>query len=170
VIGEHRFASTRLCSYRDQALPMGAERRVRAHLSDCPRCRESLVELTAFAVLLRTSKAPAPEGLADRVIAHLDAAESTAARLSVVACPADTAASRSAAVAAAWSFVRGHLRRTLVLAFLTGLAITLIKDLGTLVGEGVTVETCAVCGANFIAAFALLNVGLLLARPRGRPR
>ena len=39
-------------------------------------------------------------------------------------------------------------------------------DRAALLSEGITVQTCAVCGANFIAAFALLNVWLLIARPR----
>lgn len=162
MISEHRFASTRLCAYRDGALPDGEARRVRDHLVDCDACRGSLAELTAMTTCLRASNAPAPDGLADRVIAYLDA-QSAAARLSVVSSASDGV--RPGTAAAAWQVARGHLRRTLPLAFVIGLLITLLKDLGALLAEGLTLETCTICGANFVVAFAVLNLGLL-ALPR----
>ncbi len=163
MICDHRFSSTRICAYRDAALPDGEARRVRDHLARCAACRESLAELTAMAGHLRASNAPAPAGLADRVIAYLDA-ESTAARLSVVT-PASVAG-RGGRSALAWQVAREHLWRTLPLAFVIGLLITLVKDLGALLAEGLTLETCTICGANFVVAFVVLNAGLLLALPR----
>ncbi len=162
---EHHFASTRLCDYRDRALPDDENHRVREHLRECVACRGSLEELTALARQLRSISSAAPDGLAVRVIAHLDA-HSTLPRLKIVAADNDRVSPPKAPVVAAWGFAREHLRRTLVLSFIVGVAITLLKDLGTLLAEGITVETCTVCGANFVAAFALLNVWLLLARRR----
>lgn len=162
---EHHFASTRLCDYRDSALPDDEDHRVREHLRECVACRGSLEELTVLGGQLRSISSAAPDGLAERVIAHLDA-RSTSPRLKIVAADTDPVSAPKAPVVAAWGFAREHLRRTLVLSFIIGVAITLLKDLATLLAEGVTVETCMVCGANFVAAFALLNVWLLLARPR----
>lgn len=116
-----------------------------------------------MATHLRAASVPAPEGLADRVIAHLDA-ESAAARLSVVSPASEEVPSSRAAVAG--RVARQHLRRTLPLAFVIGLLITLLKDLGALLAEGLTLETCAICGANFVLAFLVLNLGLLLALPQ----
>lgn len=167
MISDHRFSSTRLCAYRDAALPDDEARRVHDHLARCVECRGSLVELTAMATQLRASTAPAPDGLAERVIAYLDA-ESTAARLSVVSSESDIGrASRDAPV---WQVTRRHLRRTLPLAFVIGLLIALLKDLGALLADGLTLETCTVCGANFVVAFVVLNLGLLLALPQRGPR
>lgn len=171
MISEHRFAATRLCAYRDGALPDGDARRVRDHLARCDACRGSLAELTAMATRLRASSAPAPDGLAERVIAHLDA-QSAAARLSVVSPASDDVVGtrRFSGAAVACDLAREHLRQTLPLAFVIGLLITLLKDLGVLLAEGLTLETCTICGANFVVAFAVLNVGLLLALPRRAAR
>lgn len=164
MIRDHRFASARLSAYRDGALPAADARRVHDHLGGCGECRGSLDELTAIATRLRGSTAPAPDGLAERVIAYLDA-ESAAPRLSVV--PATSgdlvAGRRTSAAAAGWAVARQHLRRTMPLAFVIGLLITLLKDLGALLAEGLTLETCFICGANFVVAFVVLNIGLLLA-------
>ncbi|MGI9098021.1 MAG: anti-sigma factor family protein [Solirubrobacteraceae bacterium] len=165
---EHRQASARLLAYREQTLSSHEDERVRAHLRDCADCRKSLAQLTELADELRAISSPAPEGLAARVIAHLDAG-SASARLSVATAPSDTPSPRTPAVAAAWELAREQLPRTLLLSFVAGVAITLLKDLGTLFTDGITVQTCAVCGANFVAAFALLNVWLLLARSRNQP-
>ena len=167
MISDHRFASTRLCAYRDDALPDGEARVVHDHLARCAECRGSLAELTAMATHLRASTAPAPEGLAERVIAYLDA-ESAAARLSVIS--ADSDHRRPGRAALAWQVTRQHLWRTLPLAFVIGLLITLLKDLGALLAEGLTLETCTICGANFVVAFVVLNLGLLLALPQRTPR
>lgn len=166
MISDHRFASTRLCAYRDASLPDGEARRVHDHLARCVECRGSLAELTAMATHLRASDAPVPEGLAERVIAHLDA-ESAAARLRVISSEADDDPSRAAL---AWRVTCRHLRRTLPLAFVIGLLITLLKDVGALLAEGLTLETCTICGANFVVAFVVLNLGLLLALPQRAPR
>lgn len=166
MISEHRFSSTRLCAYRDGALPDGDARRVRDHLVGCDACRGSLAQLTAMATRLRASNAPAPDGLADRVIAYLDA-QSAAARMSVASPACDGVGSaRSGRAAVGWQVTRAHLRHTLPLAFVAGLLITLLKDLGALLAEGLTLETCTICGTNFVVAFAVLNLGLLLALPR----
>lgn len=160
----HRFASTRLWAYRDGMLPDGEARRVRDHLAGCLECRESLAGLTAVAMRVRSSKPPAPDGLAERVIAHLDA-QSAAARLSAVSCAADDVVRgrRSSRAAVARRVAREQLPRTLPLAFVIGLLVTLLKDLGALLADGLTLQTCAICGANFVVAFAVLNLGLVLA-------
>ena len=164
MTAEHRHAAARLLAYHERTLPSHEDDRVRAHLRDCADCRDSLAHLTELARELRAISSPAPAGLAERVIAHVDA-ESASARLSVVTAPSDTPAPRTPAFAAAWGLAREQLPRTLLLSLVAGVAITLLKDLGALLADGITVETCAVCGANFVAAFALLNVWLLLARP-----
>lgn len=169
MTAEHRFASSRLFDYRDHALPDAEQRRVGEHLCGCADCRESLVLLTVLAQQLRDARSPAPEGLADRVIAHLDTAPTTG-RLSVVTTRGDSGAPRVARVAAARGFMRAHLRRTLAFTFAIGLAVTLVKDLGTVLDEGFTLQTCAVCGANFVAAFVALNIGLLIALRSNRAR
>jgi len=158
-----------LPAYREQALPADQDARVRAHLRDCADCRASLAQLIELASDLRALRSRAPDGLAERVIAHLDA-DSASARLSVVTTAGDEPAPRTPAATRAWTIAREQLPRTLALSFVVGVAITLLKDLGTLLSDGITVQTCAVCGANFVAAFALLNVWLLLARPRPWPR
>lgn len=165
MTAEHRFASTRLYAYHDRALSDDEDRRVREHVRACATCRNLLAELTELAHQLRAISSPASDGLADRVISHLDA-HTTAPRLSTAPEPSDKPGSRTPPVVAAWAFAREHLRRTLLLSLILGIAITLLKDLGTLLAEGITTQTCAICGANFVAAFALLNVWLLLTRPR----
>ena len=162
---EHRFASQSLQDHHDQMLPADEDARVREHLLDCAECRAALAGLTELAGDLRALRTRAPEGLADRVIARLDA-ESGAARLSVVSTAVDEPATRRLAAPRAWMIVRQQLPRTVMLSFVMGVAITLLKDLGTLLSDGITVETCAICGANFVAAFALLNVWLLVGRPQ----
>lgn len=163
MICEHRFSATRLCAYRDGALGDGEARRVRDHLAGCEVCRGSLAQLTAIAARLRAASAPVPDGLADRVIAYLDA-RSAAVRLSVVCSAAEGVRPGRAAVA--WQVTRGRLRHTLPLAFVVGLLITLLKDLGVLLADGLTFQTCVICGTNFVVAFVVLNLGLLLALAR----
>ncbi len=169
MISEHRFTAARLSAYRDDDLPDDEHRRVRTHLRGCRPCRETLDEMAMFASRLRTSSTPPPAGLAERVIAHLDA-ESPAIQLRVV----DEDTSRAprhpsrpvATVAAQWSVTRGHLRTTLPLAILVGIAITLLKDLGPLLADGLTTQNCVVCGLNFVLSFVLMNVGIMLASSR----
>lgn len=165
---EHRFASQLLRAYHEQTLPADEDARVREHLHDCAECRAALARLTELAGDLRALRTRAPDGLADRVIARLDA-ESRAARLSVVSTALDQPAPRMPAASTAWVIARQRLPQTLALSFVIGVAITLLKDLGTLLSDGITVQTCAVCGANFVAAFVLLNVWLLVARRRPWP-
>jgi len=168
VTVEHRFASQSLRAYHEQTLPADADARVRQHLHDCARCRAELTALTELARDLRALRTQVPDGLAERVIARLDA-ERDSARLSVIATTVDEPAPPMPAALRAWVIARQRLPQTLALTFVIGVAITLLKDLGTLLTEGITVQTCAVCGANFIAAFALLNAWLLIARPRPWP-
>ncbi|MEJ7796866.1 MAG: zf-HC2 domain-containing protein [Solirubrobacteraceae bacterium] len=168
MISEHRFAAARLSAYQDGALPDAELRRVRAHLPGCRRCRDELDELAAMTSRLRVSNAAPPEGLADRVIAHLDA-ERAAPRLSIVEDPVDAPVPRAMARAARWAIAREHLSRTLPLAFLVGLAVTLLKDLQPLLADGFTTQNCAVCGLNFVLAFVLLNAGIMLAYARRQP-
>lgn len=168
MISEHRFVATRLSAYQDGALPDAELRRVRAHLPGCRRCRDELDELAAMTSRLRVSSTAPPDGLAARVIAHLDA-ESAAPRLSVVDDPVDLSAPRSAALAACWVIAREHLSRTLPLAFLVGLAVTLLKDLQPLLADGFTTQNCVICGLNFVLAFVLLNTGIMLAYARSQP-
>lgn len=165
---EHRCAGQSLQAYREQTLPAAEQARVREHLADCARCRSELTTLTEIARDMRALCAAPADGLAERVIARLDA-ERDAARLSVIATAVDDPAPRMSAASRAWVIARQRLPQTLVLSFVIGVAITLLKDLGTLLSQGITVQTCAVCGANFIAAFALLNVWLLVARPSPGP-
>lgn len=117
---------------------------------------------------LRISRTPPPDGLAERVIAHLDA-ESAAARLHVVDDAEQASAPRTAALAASWGAAREQLRRTLPLAILVGLAITLLKDLGPLLEDGLTTQNCIVCGVNFVLAFVVLNAGIMLTVSRRQP-
>ncbi len=161
---EHCFAG-QLQAYHEQTLPADEHARVREHLRDCTDCRAALAELTELAGELRALRSRAPDGLADRVIARLDA-ESSAARISVVSTTVDEPAPRMPAASRVWAIMREQLPRTVALSFVIGVAITLLKDLGTLLSDGITVQTCAVCGANFVAAFALLNVWLLVGRQR----
>lgn len=168
MISEHRFAAARLSAYQDGALPDAELRRMRAHLPDCRHCRAELDELAAMASRLRMSSTAPPDGLADRVIAHLDT-ESATPRLSIVDDPVDLPAPRATALTTRWLIAREHLSRTLPLAFLVGLAVTLLKDLGPLVADGLTTQNCAVCGLNFVLAFVLLNAGIMLAYARRQP-
>ena len=165
---EHRFASQSLRAYHEQTLPADEDARVREHLADCARCRTELTALTELARDLRALRAPPVAGLAERVIARLDA-ERDSARLSVIAAAGGDPAPRIPAASRAWVIARQRLPQTLALSFVIGVAITLLKDLGTLLSDGITVQTCAVCGANFVAAFVLLNVWLLVGRPRAWP-
>ena len=82
MTGEHRFASQSLQAYHEQTLP-AEDACVREHLRDCTECRAALAGLTELAGDLRALRTRAPDGLAERVIARLDA-ESGAARLSVI--------------------------------------------------------------------------------------
>jgi len=168
VTVEHRFASQSLRAYHEQTLPADEDARVREHLADCAQCRTALTALTELARDLRALRAPPADGLAERVIARLDA-ERDSARLSVIATAGDDPAPPMPAASRAWVIARQRLPQTLALSFVVGVAITLLKDLGTLLSDGITVQTCAVCGANFVAAFALLNVWLLVARRRPWP-
>lgn len=168
MISEHRFAATRLSAYQDGALPDAEQRRVRAHLPACRSCREALVDLAAVTSRLRVASTPPPDGLAERVIAHLDA-ESPAARLRVVDGADAAPASQTVALAARLTIAREHLRWTLPLALLVGLAITLLKDLRPLLADGLTTQNCVVCGMNFVLAFVLLNAGVMLAYVRRQP-
>ncbi len=164
---EH-LASQSLRAYHEQTLSADEDARVREHLAACARCRTELTALTELARDLRALRAPPVAGLAKRVFARLDA-ERDSARLSVIAAAGDDPAPRIAAASRAWVIARQRLPQTLALSFVIGVAITLLKDLGTLLSDGITVQTCAICGANFVAAFALLNVCLLVARPRPWP-
>ena len=166
---EHRCISQALDAYREHTLPADEDARVRAHLRDCAQCRASLAHLIELAGKLRARCSGAPDGLAERVIARLDA-ERASTRLSIVTTPRDEPAPRTTVATRAWAIARQQLPRTLVLSFVVGVAITLLKDLGTLLSDGITAQTCAVCGANFVAAFALLNAWLLLTLPRAGPR
>jgi len=169
MTSDHRFASQSLQAYHEQTLPAAEDACVREHLRDCTECRAALAGLNELAGDLRALRTRAPDGLAERVIARLDA-ESGAARLSVISTAVGQPAPRMPAASRARVIAREQLPRTLALSFVLGVAITLLKDLGTLLSDGITVQTCAVCGANFVAAFALLNVWLLLvARPRPWP-
>jgi len=168
MISEHRFVTNRLSAYQDGALPDAELRRVRAHLPSCRRCCNELDELAAMTSRLRVSSTAPPDGLADRVIAHIDA-ESAAPRLSIVDDAVDLPAPRATALATCWPIAREHLSRTLPLAFLVGLAVTLLKDLQPLLADGFTTQNCAVCGLNFVLAFVLLNAGIMLAYARRQP-
>jgi len=160
----HRFAAARLGAYRDGELAAHERDRVEAHVRGCARCRGALAGLVECGRELRSLHTELPDGLADRIIARLEA-DTGETRLRVVGA-AETAPSRpwAAGLAASWREQRAHLRVTLPIALVVGLGITAVKDLETLTGGDVDIASaCVVCGSNALVPLALLHLGRLLA-------
>lgn len=164
ISAAHRFAAARLCAFRAGGLTGHERARVQGHLRGCARCRAALAALADGGRELRSLRTEAPDGLAERIIARLDA-EARDTRLSVVTpAPPAPARRRAAALLASRHLQCAQMRFTLPIALVVGLAITAVKDLGTLTGGDVDIATaCVVCGMNVVVPFALLHLGLLLA-------
>lgn len=58
-----------------------------------------------------------------------------------------------------------HLRRTLRIALVVGILLTVINQAGVIVGGDATVATWVRCGLNFCVPFVVSNLGLLSGRP-----
>jgi hypothetical protein len=75
----HARLKRRLSEYLDGALEGPAKERIARHLERCAQCRAELAELRGTVLLLRTlaTEEEAPEYLATRVLARLEAGEAT---------------------------------------------------------------------------------------------
>lgn len=69
------------------------------------------------------------------------------------------------AAAVAYCGRRQHLRRTLRIALIVGVILTVINQLGPLL-DGPSAATLARCGLNFVVPFVVSNLGLLSGRAR----
>ena len=58
-----------------------------------------------------------------------------------------------------------HLRRTVRIALVVGVILTLINQSGVLFGGHPTTVTWIRCGLNFVVPFVVSNLGLLAGRP-----
>jgi hypothetical protein len=61
-----------------------------------------------------------------------------------------------------------HLRRTLRIALVVGIVLTIINQLDVILGGDATTATWIKCGLNFVVPFVVSNLGLLSGR-RGPP-
>jgi mycothiol system anti-sigma-R factor len=69
-----REALEELARYLDDECPTDLERAIRSHLGDCPPCLDRAeFERELRAVIARRCRDAAPSGLADRIIARLQA-------------------------------------------------------------------------------------------------
>ncbi len=59
-----------------------------------------------------------------------------------------------------------HRRKTLKIALIVGLLLTLINQAAVIAGGDATVATWVRCGLNFLVPFVVSNLGLLSGRPR----
>lgn len=66
--------------------------------------------------------------------------------------------------ACAFCLQRRNLRRTLRIALVVGIALTLINQGGVIVAGHATAATWVRCGLNFLVPFLVANAGLLSAR------
>jgi hypothetical protein len=57
---------------------------------------------------------------------------------------------------------RSRLRVTVPIALLVGAALSLVNQSAMIFSGRITLGMCLVCGANFVAPFIALNVGLLM--------
>jgi hypothetical protein len=57
-----------------------------------------------------------------------------------------------------------HLRRTLGIAFVVGIALTAINQADVILGGDATLGTWVKCGMNFCVPFVVSNLGLLAGR------
>jgi len=59
-----------------------------------------------------------------------------------------------------------HLRRTLRIAFIVGLLLTVINQSGVIAAGDATAATWVRCALNFVVPFVVSNLGLLGGRPK----
>ena len=59
---------------------------------------------------------------------------------------------------------REHLRRTVRIALVVGVVLTIINQLDVLLGGAPTTVTFLKCGLNFLVPFVVSNLGLLSGR------
>jgi hypothetical protein len=57
-----------------------------------------------------------------------------------------------------------HLRRTLRIALVVGIVLTIINQLDVILGGDATTATWIKCGLNFVVPFVVSNLGLLSGR------
>jgi len=69
-----------------------------------------------------------------------------------------------AAAALAYCARPQHLRRTVLIALLVGVVLTLINQSGVLFGGHATTITWIRCGLNFVVPSVVANLGLLSGR------
>jgi len=70
------------------------------------------------------------------------------------------------AEAAAYLRRPAHLRRTACIAFVVGIVLSAINQLGVITAGHANTATWARCGLNFVVPFIVSNLGLLSGRPR----
>jgi hypothetical protein len=80
--------------------------------------------------------------------------------------PPASASTRGARLGAALTYVgrREHLRRTVRIALVVGVLLTLINQSGVLFGGHPTTITWIRCLLNFVVPFVVSNLGLLSGR------
>lgn len=66
--------------------------------------------------------------------------------------------------AVAYCLRRRHLRRTLKIALVVGVVLTVINQIDVIVGGQATAWTWVKCGMNFVVPFVVSNLGVLSAR------
>jgi hypothetical protein len=181
-----------LSRYREGDLPSKRRVGLEAHLRRCPRCAGELRALSEMLEALRSLRVESDRGLADSIVAAFRAESPRgalavsrpprvgSARLTIVPGAAGPSAShrrwrvsvppRSGRASLRALLVRSRLRVTVPIALLVGAALSLINQSAMIFSGRVTVGMCLVCGANFVAPFIALNVGLLMAMrwPRRR--
>lgn len=69
-------------------------------------------------------------------------------------------------VVAAWAYCArpNHIRRTLKIALVVGMILTLINQSGVIFAGHATTVTWVRCGLNFVVPFVVSNLGLLAGR------
>jgi anti-sigma factor RsiW len=186
-----RFGHVRpstLSRYLEGDLKSSDRLAVETHLGGCADCRAELDSMTGTVRALGSLRPDRRSDLADSIIAALRASTSSqpAARarssrpsgsralmavpdpgaLTVEPASTDPRASslgRGVRALLAYCLHRPQLRFTLPLAFIVGVALSLINQ-GYMIFSGrVDLGMCAICGLNFVIPFLALNVGLLLA-------
>lgn len=143
-----------LSAYLDGDLVGRRRVSIERHLRRCHQCHQLLASLEVTVASLVALREP-PADIADAVVAVWQAQASD---------QANATPRRQARHA-----VRLHLRLTLSLAVLAGVAFSLINQGSALTSGEIDLRMCIMCGANFVVPFLALNVGLFLfARAPGR--
>jgi hypothetical protein len=68
--------------------------------------------------------------------------------------------------ACAFCLQGGNLRRTLGIALVVGVVLTIINQSGVIASGNATTTTWVRCGLNFVVPFVVSNAGLLSSRRR----